>query len=121
MHGATAGGDAVCSAAQAEQLLESDPTAVVTFLGDIFDRGTEPVVVLLDVLLLKIRYPRNVYILRGNHEVGAWRAVAAVCVNLNLLLAVSTPVMMSGYASRRWRFLCTQLHRQCYSMGQGTQ
>lgn len=70
LHGASAGADAVCSIGQAEQLLERDPLAVVTFLGDYFDRGTEPVVTLVKVLLLKLRFPRNVVLLRGNHEVG---------------------------------------------------
>lgn len=70
LHGASAGADAVCSIGQAEQLLERDPLAVVTFLGDLFDRGTEPVVTLVKVLLLKLRFPHNVVLLRGNHEVG---------------------------------------------------
>lgn len=41
---------------------------VIVFSGDYVDRGPWGVEVLLTVLLLKIWQPKNVHILRGNHE-----------------------------------------------------
>ncbi|KAM3719483.1 Serine/threonine-protein phosphatase 4 catalytic subunit [Dirofilaria immitis] len=38
------------------------------FLGDYIDRGKHSLVILLFLFLLKLRYPKRMYMLRGNHE-----------------------------------------------------
>lgn len=44
-----------------------DPNHKVIFLGDYVDRGVNSVEVTLLLIALKIEFPNNVFLLRGNH------------------------------------------------------
>jgi serine/threonine-protein phosphatase PPG1 len=44
------------------------PGAPFLFLGDYVDRGNHSVEVITLICLLKLKYPRRVYMIRGNHE-----------------------------------------------------
>ncbi len=62
-------GDIAATLAIAKQLVENGPLLHLVFLGDYVDRGPHQVDVINLVLLLKVTYPDQVTMLRGNHEI----------------------------------------------------
>uniref|UniRef100_A0A7S3DNW8 Serine/threonine-protein phosphatase n=1 Tax=Entomoneis paludosa TaxID=265537 RepID=A0A7S3DNW8_9STRA len=50
------------------QNLDENKKQVVVFNGDFVDRGQHSLEVLLTLLILKLAFPKQVYLIRGNHE-----------------------------------------------------
>lgn len=44
------------------------PSFTFLFMGDLVDRGFQSVETLLYIVALKLKYPAQVYVLRGNHD-----------------------------------------------------
>ncbi|CAB9510566.1 Phytochrome-associated serine/threonine-protein phosphatase [Seminavis robusta] len=56
-----------------------DPEKVVVFAGDFVDRGENSLEVFFTLLLYKLVYPKNVILLRGNHEDSMIASVYGFC------------------------------------------
>jgi predicted MPP superfamily phosphohydrolase len=48
--------------------METEPKEHLLFLGDYVDRGPMGIEVLILVMAMKVKYPKKVIMLRGNHE-----------------------------------------------------
>ena len=47
--------------------IEKNPNLKLVFLGDYVDRGLKSVETMIILMLLKITYPDQIFLLRGNH------------------------------------------------------
>lgn len=61
--------------------LKSNPDTNIVFLGDYIDRGGNSIEILYMLFKLKIAFPKNVYLLMGNHESFVWFGVGAVSLD----------------------------------------
>jgi len=66
------------------------PTTSYLFLGDYVDRGKNSLEVLLLLMSLKIRFPENVFMLRGNHELESVNRVYGFFAECKLRYSVDT-------------------------------
>ncbi|VDM83399.1 unnamed protein product [Strongylus vulgaris] len=69
------------------------PLSNYLFLGDYVDRGKQNLEVILLVLAYKLRYPKNFFILRGNHE----------CANVNRTYGFYDECMRRYQSQRMWQ------------------
>ncbi|RCN52016.1 phosphoprotein phosphatase 1 [Ancylostoma caninum] len=69
------------------------PLSNYLFLGDYVDRGKQNLEVILLVIAYKLRYPKNFFILRGNHE----------CANVNRTYGFYDECMRRYQSQRMWQ------------------
>ncbi len=68
LHGDSQAVDAIIKHSKFEKRMEKDKDDYLVFIGDYADRGSDDIKTLEKVLGLKMKYPDNVVLLRGNHE-----------------------------------------------------
>jgi protein phosphatase len=56
---------------RALHLLEEEKVDTLVFNGDIIDRGSEMIECIVSLMAVQLKYPKNIYFLRGNHELKA--------------------------------------------------
>ncbi|KAK8894167.1 hypothetical protein M9Y10_022600 [Tritrichomonas musculus] len=61
------------------------PTTTYLFLGDLVDRGEFSIEIISFVFVLKILFPKNIFIIRGNHEFRTTTINGGLMVEINRL------------------------------------
>jgi hypothetical protein len=78
-------------------LLLTSSSIHLAFLGDLVDRGEDGLEVLSLVMLLKIKNPSNVTIVRGNHEDGSLNELYGFGQELRIKLGISSREVQRVY------------------------
>jgi protein phosphatase len=69
LHGDITGYKAALEISAAVARLRANPNAVLVFVGDYLDKNVSQLLLLPLLVALKAEFPKQVVLLRGNHEV----------------------------------------------------
>lgn len=113
LHGDIVGLLAALDTSQAIARLKADPHFILVLAGDYVDRGLSQLLLLPLITELKRMFPKQVVLLRGNHEVGVcgvwlllWSAGYGCCYATAALLCVTKPPSVSGHATYPCCIVC---------------
>ncbi|KAK5976480.1 Serine/threonine-protein phosphatase [Trichostrongylus colubriformis] len=83
------------------------PLSNYLFLGDYVDRGKQNLEVILLVIAYKLKFPKNFFLLRGNHE----------CANVNRAYGFYDECMRRYQSQRMWQLFQANMRGASYGFG----